>query len=386
VHVAVYHHMPPGGGAMVVLAEVLRRSRHRFTIYTRYPASGDPLVRLDERIPVRRGPMPEPRGELGRLLLLARLPRLARGTAAAINAGGHDAVLCWPSELTQAPEVLPYLEPPSLYFAPEHLRSAYDPQPAFGAARAGPKERLTRWGLNPYERRRRQLDRRHIRAADRVVTLSRYAAGRLEEIYGVRADIVDLGVDAATFSPPPAGTAREGYVLSVGALHPLKGHQLVVEAVATLPPPRPPVIVVGDRGDAGALIAGLGARLGVEVEVRRGIRLPELVSLYHRASALACAQIGEPFGLIALEAMAACTPVVAVRDGGFRETVEDGVTGLLVERDARELGAALRRVIADPDLARELGAHGRERVLSRWTWEATARQFDDLLDEVAARG
>jgi glycosyltransferase involved in cell wall biosynthesis len=383
VDIAVYHHMPSGGGAMVVLAEVLRRSRHRFTIYTRYPAEPAPLVRLDERVPVRRLPMPEPRGELGRLLLLARLPRLARETAAAIDASGHDAVLCWPSELTQAPEVLPYLERPSLYFAPEHLRSAYDRQPAFGAPRATAKTLLTRWGLNPYERRRRQLDRRNIRAAGRVITLSRYAAGRLEEIYGVRAAIVDLGVDAGTFTPPPPGTRREGFVLSVGALHPLKGHQFAIESVAAMPPPRPAVVVVGDRGDAGPLLTQLGERLGVAVSVRRGVPLPELVSLYHRAAALACAQIGEPFGLIALEAMAACTPVVAVDDGGFRETVLDGETGLLVERDPRAFGAALSRVMADPDLAGRLGARGREHVLSRWTWETTARQFDDLLEDVA---
>jgi glycosyltransferase involved in cell wall biosynthesis len=369
---------------MVVLAEVLRRSRHRFTIYTRYPEHGNPLVRIDEDMPVRRLSMPEPRGELGRFVLLARLPRLARETAAAIDAGRHDAVLCWPSEITQAPEVLPYLNTPSLYFAPEHLRAAYDPQPAFGAPPASPKALVTRWGLNPYERLRRELDRRQIRAARRVVTLSRYAAERLEEIYGVRAAVVDLGVDADVFAPPPPHAEREPFVLTVGALHPLKGHHFVIESLATLPQPRPRVVVVGDRGDGGPMLTELGNRLEVSVEVRRGVPLAELVSLYHRASVLGCAQIAEPFGLIALEAMAACTPVVAVKEGGLAETVIDGVTGLSVPRDARAFGAAVRRVMAEPGLARRLGEQGREHVLSRWTWEATAAQFDDHLDDVAA--
>ena len=105
---------------------------------------------------------------------------------------------------------------------------------------------LTRRGLNPIELRRRQLDRRYLRSAQRIVTHSRFTQGTLREIYGVSSEVVPLGVDWETFTP--GAGRREGFVLSVGALHPLKGHDELIRALATLPPPRPRLVVIGDRG------------------------------------------------------------------------------------------------------------------------------------------
>jgi glycosyltransferase involved in cell wall biosynthesis len=286
------------------------------------------------------------------------------------------------STVVQAPEVLPYLRTPSLYYAPEPLRSAYEPAPAFARDRSW-RARLIDRGLDPYEARRQALDRRHIRAAPRVMTHSRFTAGQLAAIYGVRADVVPLGVDAAAYDRGggPA-VPREPLVLSVGALHPLKGHQFVVEALATLPEPRPRLVIVGDRGGAREALEALARAVGVDAEVRSGIPQAELIELYARASVLACGQIREPFGLITLEGMAAGTPVVAVGEGGFRETVRDGETGVLVPRDAARFGQALAELIADPERAARLAAAGREAARG-WTWERTARGIDALLERAA---
>ena len=382
MNLGVFHNLPPGGGAFRVLAEYVAHSpQHEFTVYTRRTASPG-LVELDSRVTVHARPLPPSPSPVARMRVLWSLPRLGRGLAAEIDAAGHDAVFCHASDLTQAPEVLPWLRTPNLYYAPEALRIAYETVPDLTDRTRSVRERLADAGLNPYERRRRALDRRHIRAAQRVMTHSAFTARRLAEIYGVHSDVVALGVDAATFTP--ARVPREGFVLSVGALQALKGHQFVIEALARLPDPRPRLVVVGYRGEYEDALRRLAAARGVELDLRRGIPFAELLDLYRRAGALACGQIDEPFGLITLEAMATGTPVVAVAEGGFLETVEAGRTGLLTPRDADAFGACLARVLHDSELAERLGRTGREEVERRWTWRATARGIDRLLEEAIA--
>ena len=75
--------------------------------------------------------------------------------------------------------------------------------------------------------------------------------------------------------------------------------------------------------------------------------------------------------------------VVATRSGGIPEIVEHGQTGMLVARgDAKELAMAISQVIDDPALARAMGEAGRQRVLERFTWEASARHLADLIESV----
>jgi glycosyltransferase involved in cell wall biosynthesis len=381
--IALFHHFPMAGGAPRVLAEYVAHSpEHDFTLYTRQPERPG-LIPLDERVRVRRFPPLEARDALGRLRLLWQLPRYGRELAAAIDAGGHDVVFCHPSFLVQAPEILPFLATPSVYYAPEPLRALNEPVPAFGRDDSL-RARLVRSGFDPYEARRKALDARHIRAAPHIVTHSRFTAEELHSVYGVHSEVIPLGVNTATYTP--GNGERDGFVLSVGALHPLKGHQFVIESLATLPTPRPRLVVVADRGELGPQLEQLARVRGVQLELRKGIPLPQLVELYRRAGVMACAQIREPFGLITLEAMAAGTPVVAVREGGLQETVVDGRSGLLVERRPDAFGAALHRVLADRPLADRLSAGGREEA-ERWTWDRTAAGFGEQLERaVAAHG
>ncbi len=385
--VAVVHHLAEGGGAFRVLAEYLgRRPEQRFTVYTRMPEppAAERLVRLPDHVTVVRLPLRTPETRAGRLRQLVRLPHYGRTLAARIDAGGHDVVFAHASLLVQAHEALPHLRTPTLCYAPEPLRSAYEEPPAFGRSDA-PRARLVRAGLDPYEALRKRLDRRHLRGADRVVTHSRFTAAALLRIYGVEADVVPLGVDAEAFTP--AGLARERTVLSVGALHPLKGHQDVIAAVAAIPADRRPrVVVVGDRGELGRALADLARAVGVELELLRELPFAALVEQYRRAGVLAAAMIREPFGLTPLEAMACATPVVAVAEGGLVETVRHDETGLLVARDPTALGGALARVLDDPELAGRLGAAGRARAVADWSWERTAADFDARLAALAARG
>jgi glycosyltransferase involved in cell wall biosynthesis len=375
VRIAAVHHLPTGG-AVRVMAEWLARTEAReLIVYTR-DARVHEFIPIPDRVRVVERPLRQGAGALDEIARLARSPREGARLAGEIDAVGYDAVFCFASVMTQAIDVLPFLRTPSLFYAPEPLRSAYEP-PELVQLAPGWRGAVTRKGINPIELRRRQLDRRYLRAAGHIVTHSTFTQDTLREIYGVQSEVVRLGVDSDAFSP--ISGQREGYVLSVGALHPLKGHDQVIDALATLPPPRPRLVVIGDRGESEGMLQARARTRGVELHVRSKLPFTDVVSLYQRASVVACAQIREPFGLVPLEAMACATPVVAVADGGFRETIEDGRTGLLTPRDPVAMGVAITRVLEDGELAARLGSAGRETVARDWTWTGTAAGLDRLL-------
>jgi starch synthase len=116
----------------------------------------------------------------------------------------------------------------------------------------------------------------------------------------------------------------------------------------------------------------------------------ELIQIFTHASVFACPSIYEPQGIVNLEAMACETAVVASNVGGIPEVVLDSETGLLVPYDQNEPRAfehafadSVNRVVADPELARSLGAQGRARAVTTFGWDAIARQTIDVYQSVA---
>lgn len=107
-------------------------------------------------------------------------------------------------------------------------------------------------------------------------------------------------------------------------------------------------------------------------------------ALYARAWAVLAPAFNEDFGLTPIEAMAHGRPVLACNRGGLRETVLDGVTGLLVEPEPAAFAAGLRRIAQDEDLARRLGAQGPERAAA-FTWPRFVETIDAVLDGVKRR-
>jgi glycosyltransferase involved in cell wall biosynthesis len=103
----------------------------------------------------------------------------------------------------------------------------------------------------------------------------------------------------------------------------------------------------------------------------------ELVNLLNRATAMLYAPRLEPFGLAPLEANACGLPVIAVPEGGVRETIVHGLNGLLVPPDARHLGAAMEELLDNPTYARTLGENAVAFVADRWSLEAA----DDRLEK-----
>jgi glycosyltransferase involved in cell wall biosynthesis len=121
----------------------------------------------------------------------------------------------------------------------------------------------------------------------------------------------------------------------------------------------------------------------VELVVDTGLDEAAVVERYQMALMTVCAARLEPFGLTSIESMGSGTPVVAINEAGFRESVVDGITGLLVDPDAVSLASGIGRLVSNPALIDKMGVAGREEVLSRWTWKRTADQLEQILQDAS---
>jgi glycosyltransferase involved in cell wall biosynthesis len=129
----------------------------------------------------------------------------------------------------------------------------------------------------------------------------------------------------------------------------------------------------------------LSASLGVHLEVRVAAPDDELILSLQNAVAFLYAPRLEPLGLGALEANACGTPAIAVAEGGIRETVVDGVNGLLVSTPS-EMGAAIDALVANPELRARLSRQCSAWVRDRWTTKRAAEDVEREITSIARRG
>jgi len=248
------------------------------------------------------------------------------------------------------------------------------------------KEELRIWLL----RRQVREETVSVRAFDRVLTNSFFSRENILRSYGVPARVCYLGVDLDVFRR--LELPRDNMVLGIGQIARHKRLETVVRAVADLGEESPRIVWVGNAVDDGYRDEVVGLARELEVRLELLVRAPQdqVVELLNRARVLVYAPRLEPFGYPPLEAGACGLPVVAVAEGGMRESVVDGKTGLLAADD-RELSGLLERILHDEKLAARLGSGGQAWVESRWTLEAAVQRLETELtlacrDALVGRG
>jgi D-inositol-3-phosphate glycosyltransferase len=255
---------------------------------------------------------------------------------------------------------------------------------------------------DPEPQRRIDAEAEVIGCSDAILASCPAEADQLVDLYGARRERIELvppGVDHAFFSPGDRRGARQALglddapvLLFVGRIQPLKGLDVAIEALAQLRRDDARLVVVGGpsgvEGDLEAARARARvAALGLTERVRFVPPQPHhLLSTYYRAANMCVVPSrSESFGLVALEAAACGTPVVAAAVGGLRTLVQDGRTGVLVEaRDPKLFAAAIDELLADPRQAATMGAQAA--ALARaYTWSTTAGRLRRLYADLTAR-
>jgi colanic acid/amylovoran biosynthesis glycosyltransferase len=227
-----------------------------------------------------------------------------------------------------------------------------------------------------------------VRDADFVVCVSDYGRSQLMALVGEehwpKIHVVRCGVDltgSRSLSPRP----REGppTVLAVGRLVSVKGHGVLLAAIARLAAAGDPVTatIVGD-GPRRAALEGLSQRIGIadRVTFAGAVGQDDIGRYYQQADVFCLPSFLEGIPVVLLEAMAYGVPVVASRITGIPELIEDDRSGLLVPPGRADLLAdALRSVLADPGRGAALAAEGRRRLEAEFDLSASAERLRVLL-------
>lgn len=250
--------------------------------------------------------------------------------------------------------------------------------------------------------RRAEAEATVIGCSDRLLASCQAEADQLVELYGAnpeRIEQVPPGVDHAFFSPGDRTGARaalnlgpEPVVLFVGRIQPLKQADLAVATLARMRQPDATLVVVGgpSGGDGDRELAhvhDVARQLGVADRVRFVPPQPHhlLSSWYRAADVVVVPSRSESFGLVALEAAACGTPVVAAAVGGLTTIVDDGHTGILVDgTDPAVWARHVDALLDDPQVARAMSDAAVMRARG-YTWPTAAGRLRRLYTDLAQR-
>ena len=230
--------------------------------------------------------------------------------------------------------------------------------------------------------------------AQRIITTTHLLAREIVsgfELDPDRIQVIANGIEPMWWRSVPAddGDDRDRYVLTWGRVQYEKGFQVLVRAMSTVRSTVPGL---------GCIIAGRGSFLPelqsqIDLEgVSDLIRLPgflsdvELRAAIHRASCVVIPSLYEPFGVVALEAMAAGAPLIVAETGGLAELVSGtGAAEMFEPGNADQLADAITRVVTDPEVAAELRRRSTEVVDATYSWSAIAARSVEIYRELADR-
>ena len=250
---------------------------------------------------------------------------------------------------------------------------------------------------------RTRVEHEVIACADLMLASTTDERTHLASLYDAdldRIEIVPPGVDHTVFVPGDRDAARQRLGISaprvmlfVGRIQRLKGVDLAIRALAALDDPKVALVIVGGPSGPDGVgeqnrVHDLAADLGVSEQIHwvSPRRHERLADYYRAADVCIVPSRSESFGLVALEAAACGTPVVAAAVGGLQSLVHHENSGFLVEgRDPADYAAPVELLLADEMLASEMGVNAAARS-KRYSWSMTAGRLRRLYGDLVARG
>ena len=244
-----------------------------------------------------------------------------------------------------------------------------------------------------------EAEKMAIASADRVIAVSaeeKHDLVNIHEAWPDKVEVIPCGVDLGLFqSKDKAKVRRElglpehsKILLFVGRIEPFKGIDIILRSLACIGEKKDLqlLIVGGDADSDGELsrLRSLASELGIEEMVTfwGAVEHEKIPLLYNAADICVIASYHESFSLVAVEALASGTPVVAPRVGGLSTVITDGETGYLIDnRSIEGFTRHLQRLLGDDELRQRMGHAARPSVM-KYAWPIVARQVLSIYEEL----
>ncbi len=404
MRIAVWHNLPSGGGNRAQYDHVRGLVARGHTVEVWCPPTADRkflpfgpdvrehIVDLEQASAPRRSDTWQLTLEIERSL--AAMEAHCRQCAAEIDQIGFDVLLANSCMSFRTNPIGRFVKTPAVLYLQEPMRWLYEAQPTLPWL-AQPRDAWSPLQPSTYRstfKNIRTLRNNRVQAREeannaaafrRILVNSYFSRESVLRAYGLDSDVCYLGIDAEHFTD--RGLPRGTDVVGLGSFTPEKNHALCIEAVAAIAPPRPRLVWIGNVAIPSYLdeMRRLAAAHDVVFEPMVRVSDETVLDFLNRAAVMVYAPRLEPFGLAPLEANACGVPVVAVAEGGVRETVVDGENGLLVAHDPQAMGAAISRLLDDPSLARQLGANARRTVEAKWSLASATDRIEHYLARYA---
>jgi glycosyltransferase involved in cell wall biosynthesis len=285
---------------------------------------------------------------------LFKLLLLSKRIASDINEKKYDLVLVTASQFIETPFILNFLKAPKYFYCQDpYYRIIYEPD-LFNS------QNLNRFKIL-YEREnrfiRKYLDLWNVKKIDVVICASKFIQEKFYLTYGKKGVIVYGGVDCNFFSPGNK-INKEIDVLFVGSKEFMDGYPLLED-----------------------ILSKISTKIKVKQILSENDWLTDVQirDYYRKSKLLIAAAYNEPLGLVPLEAMACGVVVLAVNEGGHKETIINGKTGYLMDRNAKQFAEKIESLLKNPELLKKLSNNAKKNMNEKWTWNGKGKNLDKIL-------
>lgn len=383
MRVAIYHNLPDGG-AIRALHELVQNSYQgvEYDLYQLAPI--DEASRYDFRPYVKNHKSYNFNYNPSKIDVLieivtrfAKLRRIQKKIAHEIDSKNYDAVFVHHCAIAQTPFLLKYLKTKSLYFIQEPRRLSFEQDFYKSSKEMIPVVLRGPWILR--QKILKVLDTANARQCSSALCNSMYAQGNISRAYNIDAQVCYLGIDKDKFFY--IKSVKKDQIVVVGTLHPAKGQDLAIKALSKVESKKATkLIFVYENYDARYKheLETLSKQLGIKVEFKQGVTDEQLARIYRESIMTLAVAAKEPFGFTPIESAACGTPTVAVKEGGYMETVVNGENGLLCNRDAKIIARTIDEAIQtkwDP-------AKMSKKARLQWSWQASVKTYLTVLEEL----
>jgi glycosyltransferase involved in cell wall biosynthesis len=304
---------------------------------------------------------------------LVDLKRTQKNIANIINKSDYEVVFIEQDKYTMSPFFLKYIKKPAVYYCQQPVRANEAilkrvSEKVHETSNLFVKTQRRIW--HEYLKSKIKIDRQNASFAKYILANSYFSRESILRAYGLNSFVCYLGVDTEIFRP--LNSSKENFVLSVGSCHSAKGYDFIISSLSHIDEKiRPKFIIISNSVSMPYknYLERLASQNEVEIEIKSLVEDKELVQYYNRARLFLYAPYLEPFGLAPVEAMACGIPVIAVREGGVRESVIHNETGLLVERDEVMFAEAITDLLLDERRCQKMSKRGIETVREFWTFD-----------------
>lgn len=394
--IAVFHNLPSGGAKRALYSYVKYLTKSGHTVDVFIPSTADEkflsLKDVSDKFftfPVRKTITGYVRSTISYLppiqISLADLEKTQKIIASKINESEYDIVYSEQDQYTYSPFFLKFIKKPTIYYCNQPCR--FHEAILQKLYKRNEYKSLIQYGKKIwdkyFESRLPEIDKENASFAKYILANSYFSRESILRSYGLNSFVCYLGVDTETFKS--FQIQQEDYVLSVGSCTPSKGFDFIIKSLGLIDQKiRPKLIIISNSIYIPwkKYLEKIAIQNKVELKIITLIEDEELVQFYNKAKLVLYAPYLEPFGLVPLEAMGCGTPVIAVKEGGIRESILHNETGILTERDEKIFADSVKTLLLDDKRRTYMGQKGIEVVRNFWTLEHAGERLLWHLDRV----